>query len=245
MVLPSAGITLLAAGHQTPASDGDTAGMEGGKPYGGPIEILTTGTKVVGYLGHVLLVEGTVDVPRETGAVCRGNGRPHVLPVPAAPEAVPVVPIKLRVPVPDVKVSAHAGSKLCPYLDQLLGGEPNPEIDRLVIRDAFGGIAVVGAQGGEDFRVPDGDGANWGDPSVKGDEYHQHDDLDDAHDDDEPGGEGGEGLHFVLDESTLSLEFGALLLLAWSELDWIRGRAKPVSSHGAPATHLRSGRIGI
>ena len=229
MILPTASITLLATSHQTSPGDGHAARVKRSQANVGPVKVLTAGTNVVGNLGHVFLVEGAVENTGKAGAVRSLDCSPHVLAVLAAAWPVAVVTIELCVPVPNVKVTAHARSELGPDLNQLLGTEAYPQVDCLVVDDTLRGIAVVGTQRGELIRVPDWHRADGSDPTINGDKYHQHHHLDDAHDDDKPRSERRERLHFVLHESALSLELCSLLLLVRSQLDWFGGRAEPVS----------------
>ena len=58
--------------------------------------------------------------------------------------------------------------------------------------------------------MPGGYGMDGG-HSAKGEQNNERCHLQDAHDNDEPRREGGEGLHFVSDVHALTLELGVLL----------------------------------
>ena len=137
--LPAACVALLLARHQTPTGDGDAAGVKGGRAGG-------AGTGVVGYVGEVPLVHGAIDGPREAGAVLGPDGVSHVVLVLAAPDGVLVVAVELRVPVADLKVSAHAWCELGANSNQLLRRQTDPQVNRFEVSDALGGIRGVRPQ---------------------------------------------------------------------------------------------------
>ena len=137
--LSAACVALVLARHQTPTGDGDAAGVKGGRAG-------WAGTGVVGYVGEVPLVYGAIYGPQEAGAVLGPYGVPHVVPVLAAPDGVLVVAVELRVPVADLKVSAHARRELGADSNQLLRSQTDPQVNRFVVSDALGGVCGVGPQ---------------------------------------------------------------------------------------------------
>ena len=122
------------------AGDGDTARVEGWGTSHGAVG----GTQRWERLKESAVREGQSD----GGYTIERSGCPHQALVLAAAKVGAVILVRLTIPLADSKVPSHAGSELCPQLNQTEGAGSNPEIDAAKIGDV-----VHGADSGQGIKL--------------------------------------------------------------------------------------------